>query len=1231
MLFLEKSLRASFFKIAFLCACSAPAGFAANFTVTATDVAPAAILDGQRRAVLRVAVGNPVAGGPATVQFASLGLRFETSPGIGLTTLEASNLFATIEIYRDANGSGSFEPSADTFVSGLFSPDFAADGSLSVDLAASDPAELQVVSGSTRNYFAVVQLTPGASLSNPNAFRMTHLANGPGASTAKEGGGAPLTLTATPDLTSKLVTATLNQAPTTTGLADLVVFDNAAPSTIPLFAAFQDAEDASNQMSYSIVGNTNPALFQFAGLDPATGNLLLTYATGATGVSQLTIKAADTMGKTVTAPLQVKVIPFITYSDFLSLHPGAGGPLESNLGNGQMNLLSYAFFLNQGASGGIAGLPRMQGTGNSRIFTHLRPKLASDVFYNYQLSQDLLAWVPAVKNVDYYENTKDLGDGSVRVELLLLGTWQKAFMRAQTQLVGAPPPPAPPAAGNPPAEPGGGSLPPPPQPPPGPGNPIQSSVAFPVQTLLGNQAYAESVYVTDLDNDGFKDVVAASQSDDTVAWYHNNGDGTFGPKQVISTLADGAYSVRAADLDADGLMDVVSTSANDRKVAWYKHFWNSATGAHTFGAQQVLANSLQFPRSAEIADLDNDGKPDVVVIASFGNAIFWVRNLGSGLFAGQQVISTQSPSPMSLTAADLDADGAIDIVVGSLNDHTTGWYKGNGNGTFGPRQILSNNTYGPSAMSAVDLDGDGQRDVVAALAQDNKIVWFRNTGTAGNATYASPQTIATQVVGPFTAHPCDLNGDGKVDIISASLYDNKIAWYRNLGGGNFGDSTQNQIPISTTFLGAVSATSGDFNNDGLMDVASAAENDSKVVVYMNRGGQTNITATDVAPASILDGQKREILLVSISSRGQPGDGHARLASVALLLESSPGVPLTTAQANALIENLYIYADANNSDVFEPELDLPVAVVPYLSLNAGKLTVTVRDNSPAVQIAPGTTRNFFIVPQMTANASSQVPNTLQMTHFNLGPGHSTARDAFSNAVLTVESSTVASVASSTVTAQANQAPTTIGLPNVTVYDTGTPTFLLLPSYFNDLEDGPTGLHYAITGNTNAALFAFVGIEPATGKLTLKYRPGIAGVSSITVKAADALGKSVSASFQVSVLLADTFTHWSNGGGGAGGLLRYAFGANAQAGDHVPGLPKIKIQGKAKVVSHLKPMWATDLAYQYEMSQDMLTWVPAIPGIHYHEFLKDLPNALRQSDCVLLVNWPKAFMRVKANLN
>ena len=1251
---------------------SAASTLAASFVVTATDVAPPVILDNQQRAILRFAVANPVAGGPATVLLSSFGVRLEQATGAGLGTLPASSLFSSIEVYLDANASGAFEPATDTFVAALYSPDLAADGGLGIDLTSSEPADVQVTSGNTRTYFLVGRLNQDASAASPNAFRITHVASGAGASSAVNAGdGVALTLAAAPDVTSKVITATQNQAPTTTGLAEVMVFDNAAQGMIPLYSAFQDAEDASSQLTYALTGNTNAGLFSFAGIEAATGKLLLTYAAGVTGTSQLTVMATDTLGKSVTTSFQVRVIPFVTYSDFQVVHPNAGGPLDFSLGNGQMNLLSYAFFLNQGLNGGTLGLPRLQGVGNARIFSHLRPKQASDLFYNYQLSQDMQTWVPAVKNIDYYENTRDLGDGSVRVELLLLNGWQKAFMRVQTQLVGSPAPPSPPP---PPAplDPPSGGLPPPP-PPPSTGIPILSSAAFPSQTILdatytysyidGNTglpvlvtvrdlATAAGMVVTDLDNDTFKDILVASTGKNTVAWFHNNHDGTFGlpqssgpyPQsegpyripQIISAAASGAFSVAAGDLDNDGLVDAVSGSLSfsNAAVIWYKRMANGSYVTQ----QPALSSNAQGAYAVEIADLDGNGYRDVVYSSIYGSKIMWCKNLGPTVpggpvvFALPQILATETLSPWTLHVADLDGDGILDLATASISKDSFEWYKGNGNGTFGGRILLTpvddQEFLSPVSVASGDIDGDGYVDLVGCYAFTKRIVWFKNNQNTG---FAARQYVSRNVQDASSVRIGDLDGDGKPDVVATSSTDSRVSWYRNLGGGNFGDPYANQLVISNEAMGAFCVGVGDFDQDGKLDVASASQDDAKVAVYLNRGGQSALSTTNIAPSVILDGQKRAVLRVEVANRGVAGNDNARLDSVSLLLESSAGVPLTTAQANALIDSLTIYADTNDSGTFEAESDAAVAIVPYLSLNAGKLTVSVRGNALAAQIAPGTTRNYFVVPQMTANAASQSPNTFRMTHFTQGPGHSTARDAFSSVLLTVEASPVSSVVSSVSAAQTNSAPTTIGLPNLTVFDTAAASSVLVRNYFGDLEDGAAGLQYELTGNTNAGLLSFVGID-AAGKLVIRYRPGIAGSAGITVKATDSLGKSVSSTFTVLVSLANTFSNWSGGGGAAGqsGLLRYAFGLTPQGGD-VAGWPKLKMQGKAKVMSHQKPAWATDLNYHYEVSQDLVTWTPAIEGVHFHEFSKDLPNALRQSDCVLLVNWPKAYLRVRAVLS
>ncbi len=83
---------------------------------------------------------------------------------------------------------------------------------------------------------------------------------------------------------------------------------------------------------------------------------------------------------------------------------------------------------------------------------------------------------------------------------------------------------------------------------------------------------------------------------------------------------------------------------------------------------------------------------------------------------------------------------------------------------------------GPESVYTADLDGDGDMDVLSASSDDDKIAWYENMD--GKGTFGPQQVITQSAVSPRSVYAADLDGDGDMDVLSASM-DDKIAWYEN--------------------------------------------------------------------------------------------------------------------------------------------------------------------------------------------------------------------------------------------------------------------------------------------------------------------------------------------------------------------------------------------------------------------------------------------------------------------
>jgi hypothetical protein len=72
-----------------------------------------------------------------------------------------------------------------------------------------------------------------------------------------------------------------------------------------------------------------------------------------------------------------------------------------------------------------------------------------------------------------------------------------------------------------------------------------------------------------------------------------------------------------------------------------------------------------------------------------------------------------------------------------------------------------------SSVYATDMDGDGDMDVLSASNDDHKIAWYENTD--GDGTFGAQQVISTAALRARSVYATDLDGDGDMDVLKCLL------------------------------------------------------------------------------------------------------------------------------------------------------------------------------------------------------------------------------------------------------------------------------------------------------------------------------------------------------------------------------------------------------------------------------------------------------------------------------
>ncbi|HEX6426474.1 MAG TPA: FG-GAP-like repeat-containing protein [Niastella sp.] len=345
-----------------------------------------------------------------------------------------------------------------------------------------------------------------------------------------------------------------------------------------------------------------------------------------------------------------------------------------------------------------------------------------------------------------------------------------------------------------------------------------------------NMSGGQSVTAGDLDGDGKTDLVYINSQADRVKILRNTiqGNAISFVTTTISSIVS-PYIVKTADLDGDGLLDLVVTNAAFTTVNVLK---NKSTPGNIVFDNPVGFPTGSEPRNLAIGDIDNDGRPDLVVANYSGNSISVFRNTSAGgtISFGIKVDFTTLVKPTGICIGDLDGDGKNDIGVASRDYYVSVFKNSSVTGNISLDARVDYATDYCYDVKMADLDGDGKLDL--AVSNTSSVSVFRNTGSPNSLSFATrvnypvfwlPQDIAVS----------DLDGDGKPEIVNANWYtSSKACVYKN-------NSTPGTIAFApyvgyNTDAGAVGVVLADLNGDGLTDMITANTTNNTLSYLQNR-------------------------------------------------------------------------------------------------------------------------------------------------------------------------------------------------------------------------------------------------------------------------------------------------------------------------------------------------------------------------------------------------------------
>lgn len=338
--------------------------------------------------------------------------------------------------------------------------------------------------------------------------------------------------------------------------------------------------------------------------------------------------------------------------------------------------------------------------------------------------------------------------------------------------------------------------------------------------LLGSTVSSVEDCAVDMNGDFLDDIVRVNSGNIYIDY--QQADGSF-QQQTYTAVYNNSpnWSLCAGDIDANGYNDLLFGNTNN--VSFIHANSDGTVYTEDFRSEYIFSQRSTF------ADIDNDGHLDAFVCHDVDQSHPY-RNDGLGNLVLDQSLITTADLPGNYAAiwVDYDNDRDIDLYITKCKlgsnpgdiERTNLLYQNNGDGTFTEVGAAANMDDNSQSWATVfeDFDNDGDFDAFI-VNHDFTNRFMENNGDGTFTDIMATTGIPANDLGAFENATGDFNNDGFIDILVQLAGDIYL---------NNGDMTFSPINVSFDDGGI-----GDFNNDGFLDVIRGN------VLWMNDGICTN--------------------------------------------------------------------------------------------------------------------------------------------------------------------------------------------------------------------------------------------------------------------------------------------------------------------------------------------------------------------------------------------------------